>query len=514
VPPPNHERVVILDFGAQYAQLIARRVRELGVLSEVLPGTTPFAAVAALAPRGIILSGGPESVYAAGAPRPDPALWRSGVPILGICYGLQLLVHDLGGEVLPSDQREFGPAEIEALPESIFRGLAPRQQVWMSHGDRARALPPGFRVLARSANAPLAAIEDPARRLLGVQFHPEVAHTPAGTAMLRNFLLEICGCAGDWNMGDFLREQLDRIRETVGEERVVAGISGGVDSSVAALLIHRAIGEQLSCVFVDTGLLRWREGEQVMRDFRDRFQIPVRARHAAPEFLAALAGVSDPEEKRRRVGAVFIRVFEEEARALGEVHWLAQGTLYPDVIESRAALGPSHTIKTHHNVGGLPARMRLKLLEPLRLLFKDEVRALGVELGLDPTLAARHPFPGPGLAVRVLGEVTAERCELLRGADAVFMEELRAAGWYDRCAQAFAVLLPIRSVGVMGDTRTYESVVALRAVDSRDFMTADWSRLPPDLLARVSARIVNEVRGINRVVYDVTSKPPGTIEWE
>ena len=512
--PPKHERIVVLDFGAQYAQLIARRVRELGVLSEVLPGTAPFGEIAALEPRGIILSGGPESVYATGAPRPDPALWDSGVPILGICYGLQLLVQDLGGEVLPSDQREFGPAEIEALPESIFRGLAPRQPVWMSHGDRARTLPPGFRALARSANAPFAAIEHPGRQLVGVQFHPEVAHTPNGTAMLRNFVREICGCAGDWNMGDFLGEQVDRIRQSVGEERVVAGISGGVDSSVAALLIHRAIGERLTCVFVDTGLLRWRESEQVMADFRDRFQIPVRARQAAPEFLAALAGVSDPEEKRRRIGAVFVRVFEEEARGLGDVRWLAQGTLYPDVIESRAARGPSHTIKTHHNVGGLPERMNLKLLEPLRLLFKDEVRALGVQLGLDERLVARHPFPGPGLAVRVLGEVTAERCDLLRRADALFLEELRAAGWYDRCAQAFAVLLPIRTVGVMGDARTYESVVALRAVDSRDFMTADWTRLPEALLARVSTRIVNEVRGINRVVYDVTSKPPGTIEWE
>jgi GMP synthase (glutamine-hydrolysing) len=508
------EHVLVLDFGSQYTQLIARRIRELGVYCEIGPPGMPAEEVRRRAPRGVILSGGPDSVYAPGAPRADAALLRAGLPVLGICYGMQWMMHELGGAVRAAERREYGPAEVEVAPESIFRGLPARQAVWMSHGDHAVRLPAGFRRIGGSESAPYAAAEDPARRLIGVQFHPEVAHTEHGAAMLRAFLLDVCGCAGDWTMASFLEEQVAAIRRTVGGGRVLAALSGGVDSSVLALLLHRALGDRVICVFVDNGLLRLDEGRQVMEAFARRTRLAVRRRDASVEFLRSLRGVDDPEQKRRRVGETFVRVFEEEARRAGGVEWLAQGTLYPDVIESGPVQGPSATIKTHHNVGGLPEGMRLRLLEPLRMLFKDEVRRLGGELGLDPELLARHPFPGPGLAVRVLGEVTAERCDVLRRADAIFLQELRAAGFYDRCSQAFAVLLPVRSVGVMGDARTYEDVVALRAVTTRDFMTADWTRLPPELLARASSRIVNEVRGVNRVVYDVTSKPPGTIEWE
>jgi len=509
-----HEKVLILDFGSQYTQLIARRIRELGVYCEIHAPDLPATEIDALDPSGIVLSGGPESVYTPGAPRADAAIFEGGRPILGICYGMFLMVSELGGKVEGADRREYGPAEIDVIPDSVFDGLASRQKVWMSHADRAVSLPAGFRRLGESTNAMYAAVEDPSRRFVGLQFHPEVAHTENGARILRNFLFTTCGCNGDWTMEHFLREKVDEIRRSVGEGRVLAGISGGVDSCVAALLVHRAVGERLLCLFLDTGLLREGEGDQVMRDFAERFQIRVRRRDAAGPFLAALAGVEDPEEKRRRVGETFIRTFEEEAGELGDVSWLVQGTLYPDVIESRSVGGPSATIKTHHNVGGLPERMNLRLLEPVRELFKDEVRRLGAELGLDPLFVGRHPFPGPGLAVRVIGEVTEERCRVLRKADAIFLAELRSAGLYDKCSQAFAVLLPVKSVGVMGDARTYENVVALRAVNTTDFMTADWTRLPPDLLARAAARIVNEVQGVNRVVYDVTSKPPGTIEWE
>ena len=462
----------------------------------------------------MILAGGPDSVYAEGALQADPGLFRGGWPILGICYGMQLMMNELGGEVKRATRREYGPVELEVAAESIFQELDPRQKVWMSHGDHTVRLPAGFRRIGWSDNAPFAAAEDPERRLVAVQFHPEVAHTEHGAAMLRTFLFDTCGCTGDWTMTSFLEEQVEALRGTARSGRVLAGLSGGVDSSVTALLLHRALGDRLVCLFLDNGLLRLNEGRQVRADFSRHFHIQVHHRDASRTFLAALRGTIDPEEKRRRVGEVFVRVFEEEARRIGGVEWLAQGTLYPDVIESQSVHGPSSTIKTHHNVGGLPERMSLRLLEPLRMLFKDEVRQLGAELGLDARFIDRHPFPGPGLAVRVIGEVTAPRCDILRHADAIFLEELRDAGWYDRCSQAFAVLLPVKSVGIMGDLRTYENVVVLRAVTSRDFMTADWSRLPAELLARVSSRIVNEVRGVNRVVYDVTSKPPGTIEWE
>jgi GMP synthase (glutamine-hydrolysing) len=512
-----HETILILDFGAQYTQLIARRVRELGVYCEILPFSVPVAELGSKSPRGIILSGGPDSVYGDGAPRVERKLFELGVPVLGICYGMQLMMFRLGGVVEGSMSREYGPATIRvASPDTslLFRGLDADQKVWASHGDRVLEPAPGFRAVASTTNAPLAAVEDPERRLFGVQFHPEVAHTEHGREMLRNFLFDACGCRGDWTIASFVDDAVAEIRRTVGDRKVICGLSGGVDSAVMALLLHRAIGERLVCVFVDNGVLRKGEAEQVLRDFRERYRLHVRCADASRRFLARLQGVEDPERKRKIIGETFIEVFEEEAREVGDVEFLAQGTIYPDRIESASVKGPSATIKTHHNVGGLPARMRLSLVEPLRDLFKDEVRRVGQDLGLDPAFVGRHPFPGPGLAVRVLGEVTAERVALLQEADAIFIAELRAAGFYDRVAQAFAVLLPVRSVGVMGDGRTYDNVVALRAVETSDFMTADWARLPADLLAQVSSRIVNEVRGVNRVVYDVTSKPPGTIEWE
>ena len=510
---PARETIVVLDFGAQYSQLIARRVRELSVYSELLPfDTSPERLRGA---RGIILSGGPDSVDAKGAPRLDPALYRLGVPILGICYGMQLMAHELGGKVVRAREREFGPSRLQVVrPGGLFAGLPAEQRVWMSHGDEVIEVPPGFERTATSTNSGCAAMADEARRMHAIQFHPEVAHTEHGREILRHFVVDICGCAGAWKMKSFIEEGVEAVRERVGSGRVVAGLSGGVDSAVAALLIHRAIGDRMHALFVDNGLLRRDEAVAVLQTFERAFHVPVRSVDASARFLKALEGITDPEEKRRTVGRVFVEVFEEAARAMGPVEFLAQGTLYPDLIESTSHKGPSAVIKTHHNVGGLPARMNLKLVEPLRELFKDEVRAVGRELGLDDRILMRHPFPGPGLAVRVLGEVTRERLDILRAVDAIFLDELLAAGLYASTSQAFAVLLPVRSVGVMGDGRTYENVAALRAVSTDDFMTADWTRLPQDFLARVSSRIVNEARGVNRVVYDISSKPPATIEWE
>jgi GMP synthase (glutamine-hydrolysing) len=509
------ETVVVLDFGAQYGQLIARRVRDLQVFSELLPFDVPVERLRESRPRGIILSGGPDSVYEPGAPQIDPAVFDLGVPVLGICYGMQAMAHVLGGRVERVRQREFGPADLEVTGATpIFAATPARQRVWMSHGDNILEPPPGFHPVARTANASCAAMADEMRHLYGIQFHPEVSHTEHGRAILSAFLRDVCGCRSSWRMASFIEETVAAVRAQVGAGRVIAGLSGGVDSAVAALLIHRAIGDRLDGLFIDTGLLRQDEGDEVVRAFRDGFGVPVRRVDAASVFLEALRGVTDPEAKRRIIGRVFIEVFEREAATAGAAEFLAQGTLYPDLIESTSFKGPSAVIKTHHNVGGLPDTMRLKLVEPLRELFKDEVRRVGIDLGLDRRLVMRHPFPGPGLAVRILGEVTPEGLAIVRRADAIFIQELRDAGLYDQTAQAFAVLLPLHTVGVMGDGRTYEQVVALRAVTTDDFMTADWARLPHDFLARVSARIVNEVRGVNRVVYDVSTKPPATIEWE
>lgn len=512
----RHEMIAVLDCGSQYTQLIARRVRELGVYTEIRRYDDPLEVNGDHELKGLILSGGPDSVYREGAPRPSPRLLERDVPVLGICYGMQWMMKVLGGEVEPADEREFGPASIDIVNDQapLLRGLESPQQVWASHGDRVLRPAPGFETLAANANAPHAAVQNRERRLHGIQFHPEVAHTLNGRQILGNFVEGICGCRRDWTIRSFITDAIEETRGHVGEGRVLCGLSGGVDSAVMALLLQRAIGDRLGCLFVDNGMLRKGEPQQVMKDFRERYRLELRAVDAGERFLSRLRGIEDPERKRSIIGETFIEVFEEEATMMGEVEFLAQGTIYPDRIESASVGGPSHTIKTHHNVGGLPERMRLKLVEPLRNLFKDEVRKVGRELGLDEQFLERHPFPGPGLAVRILGEVTAERVAMAQQADAIFIDELRTAGLYEKTAQAFVVLLPVKSVGVMGDERTYENVVALRAVETTDFMTADWARLPADFLARVSARIVNEVRGVNRVVYDITSKPPGTIEWE
>ncbi|HUB97091.1 MAG TPA: glutamine-hydrolyzing GMP synthase [Stellaceae bacterium] len=513
------DRVLILDFGSQVTQLIARRVRESGVYCEIHPFSMSAERVAAFAPGAIILSGGPASVHEAGTPRAPDMVFAVGVPVLGICYGQMTMAAQLGGRIEPSDHREFGRAFVDVIDDcALLDGVwsrGAREQVWMSHGDRITALPPGFRAVGTSEGAPFAIIADDRRRFYGLMFHPEVVHTPHGAALIRNFTHRVAGCAGDWTMAAFRHEAVERARLLVGSERVICGLSGGVDSSVVAVLLHEALGDRLTCIFVDTGLLRAGEADEVVTLFRDHYNIPLVHRSAAALFLDKLTGVTDPEQKRKIIGATFIDVFDEEARKIGGAAFLAQGTLYPDVIESVSFLGgPSVTIKSHHNVGGLPARMNLKLVEPVRELFKDEVRALGRELGLPEQLVGRHPFPGPGLAIRMPGEVTREKLDILRKADAIYLEEIRAAGLYDAIWQAFAVLLPVKTVGVMGDGRSYDHVCALRAVTSSDGMTADSFPFDHEFLSRTATRIINEVKGINRVVYDVTSKPPGTIEWE
>ena len=510
----HSDKILILDFGSQYTQLIARRIRELGVYCEIWAYDNSIETIQEFAPKGVILSGGPSTVTEDHTPRPPVEVFEMGIPVLGICYGLQCIAAMLGGEVSDSDKREFGHAEVEVCESNSLVHEA-QQNVWMSHGDKVTKVPDGFKVVARSANAPLCAIADEDRKFYGVQFHPEVTHTEYGEQLLSRFVHEICGCGNDWSASNIIEDCIESARTQVGEEHVVLGLSGGVDSSVVAALLHRAIGDQLTCIFVDTGLLRKDEGDQVMETFAENMGVHVIRVDAEQRFLTELAGENDPEAKRKIIGRVFVEIFEEESRKIENAKWLAQGTIYPDVIESAASkTGKAQVIKSHHNVGGLPDDMELQLLEPLRELFKDEVRKIGIELGLPPKMIHRHPFPGPGLGVRILGEVKKEYADLLREADAIFMEELYNTGWYDKTSQAFAVFLPVKSVGVVGDNRAYEYVIALRAVQTIDFMTATWAPIPYDILAHISGRIINEVRGISRVTYDISSKPPATIEWE
>ena len=511
-----NQKIAVLDFGSQYTQVIARRIRECSVYSEIMPFNTKADVLKKQGVCGIILSGGPASVLSKGSPRPDKKIFELGVPVLGICYGLQLMGHMLGGKIVSSKQREYGLGKLSFKGKSeLLKGIDSPIQVWNSHGDKIEKLPEGFKPIGTTENSAYALIENKARRFYGMQFHPEVAHTPRGMDIIKNFLYGICGCTGDWTMSDYVERAVNKIRETVGDKKVILGLSGGVDSSVAAALIHKAIGDQLTCVFVDNGLLRKDERKKVEDLFKNNFKMRMKTVRAEKLFLAKLAGVKDPERKRKIIGKTFVEVFDKSVKSIGQVDFLAQGTLYPDVIESVPIAGtPASLIKSHHNVGGLPKHMKLKLLEPLRELFKDEVRALGKELGLSKEVLWRHPFPGPGLGVRVVGDITKKRCDILREADAILLEEMKAAGLYYNVWQAFAVFLPVKTVGVMGDERTYDNVIALRIVESQDAMTADWAHIPHEVLAKISNRIINEVKGVNRVCLDISSKPPATIEWE